>query len=261
MKFKAAFIAVLLAVCLTALPTAAKAQVAVDLQLVLAVDVSGSGDSSEFALQRDGYVNAFRNPVIVQAIQDGTIGQIAVTYVYWSSASQQTQSVNWTLVSDAASASAFADAVAAAPRPFSGLTGIGAAIDYSAGLFANSGFDSAREVIDISGDGSNNDGRAPSLARDDFMNGSPDGVQRAINAIAIQSLGLVSYFESNVQAGNNSFTLFAANFADFEGAILDKLFREITGGPNGVPEPGTLALLGLGLIGMAARRRRNVAAV
>jgi hypothetical protein len=261
MKFKAAIIAVLLAVCLTALPTATKAQTVVDLQLVLAVDVSGSVDASEFALQRDGYANAFRNPLIVQAIQNGTLGQIAVTYVYWSSSNQQVQSVNWTLVSDAASANAFADAITAAPRPFSGLTGIGAAIDFSAGLFATSGFDSAREVIDISGDGTSNSGVAPATARDAFMAGSPDGVQRAINAIAIQSLALVGYFETNVQAGANSFTLFAADFADFEGAILDKLFREITGGPNGVPEPGTLALLGLGLLGMAARRRRTVAAV
>jgi hypothetical protein len=243
--------------------TVSAAPVAVDLQLVLAVDVSGSVDSNEFALQRDGYVDAFNNPLIQTAITNGAIGSIAVTYVYW--ATNAVQSIGWTLIDSAASASAFATAISNVTRPGSigGLTGIGNAINFSAGLFGQTDadgdllFTSTRQLIDISGDGTNNTGTAPGTARDAFLNGAPTGTTRAINAVAIQSSSLVDYYEDNVIGGPNSFVLFASDFTTFGAAIQQKLLREIQ--PEPVSAPATLSLVGLALVGLAVIRRRRSA--
>ncbi|TVR79254.1 MAG: DUF1194 domain-containing protein [Rhodospirillales bacterium] len=246
-----------------AAPQSSEAAIAVDLALVLAVDVSGSVDATEFALQRDGYVQAFQNAAVQQKIQDGALGQIAVTYVYWSGATEQQQTVPWTLINDAASANTFAGAIAAATRPFSGLTGVGAAINFSANLIntasiGGEAINATREIIDVSGDGTNNSGPAAAGARDAFLAGATDG-NRAINGIAIESQSVFNWYVANVQGGPNSFTLFASDFVTFASAINDKLLREID--PEEVVEPGTLSVLGLGLVGLGlmARRRRLAA--
>src|SRR5215470_15726093 len=140
--------------------TPAFAQTAVDLQLVLAVDASGSVDQRRFELQKQGYVAAFRDPRVLHAIQSGAAQAIAVTMVQWTGPTLQIQVLPWTLINDAATAQAFAAAIVATPRRlFSGGTSISGVIDFAVPLLLESPFKGTRRVIDVSGDGSNNRGR------------------------------------------------------------------------------------------------------
>src|SRR5512145_2547912 len=135
-------------------------QTTVDLQLVLAVDASGSVDERRFELQKQGYVAAFRDPRVLHAIQAGATQAIAVTMVQWTGPELQIQVLPWTLIKDRATAHAFAAAIAAMPRQlFSGGTSISGVIDYAVPLILGSQFQGTRRVVDISGDGSNNRGR------------------------------------------------------------------------------------------------------
>jgi hypothetical protein len=197
----------------------------VDLELVLAVDCSGSIDESEFALQIKGYAAAFSHPSVIRAIRSGRYGAIAVTYVQWSGPFLQNQAVGWTLVNDADSAEGFGAKMASARRAiYSGGTSLSGAIDHAMTLFEKSGYEGVRRVIDISGDGINNNGRRPSLARD-------DAVARGltINGLAILTDfgGLDRYYEENVIGGTGAFVIAAEDFESFAAAILNKLIREI----------------------------------
>lgn len=244
----------------------------VGTELVLAVDVSGSVSASDFAIQRSGYEAAFRDPNLISVIQNGPTGSIAVTFAYWSSGGQYQQAVGWTLINDAASSNAFADAIASSVRPFSGGTNVGAAITESAGLFAGNGYDSNREVIDISGDGSSSP-TAAAAARDAFLGGAAQGVDRVINAIWIEdppfffvgqgntnpSSGFADplIFGQSVIGGPDSFQVVVSSFDEFAPAVVDKISREVSQDP--VPEPASVVLWtllsGLGLF--VARRRRQ----
>jgi hypothetical protein len=198
----------------------------VDLALVLAVDVSGSVNNERFELQRRGYAEAFASREVMDAIAAGENHAIVVTLVEWSGAGHQRQMIGWTLVEDATSAESFGSAVAEASRAFSDWTSISGAIDYSVALFAEAHADSTRRVIDISGDGINNNGRSVTEARDAAVDA---GITLNGLPILTEYPNLDAYYRDNVIGGPGAFELTASDFNTFGAAILDKLVREIAG--------------------------------
>ena len=203
----------------------APAQTAVDLQLVLAVDASGSVNEVRFELQKQGYAEAFRHPRVLQAIRSGMLASIAVTMVQWTGPTLQVQVVPWTLLKDRASVLAFAAAVEDTPRRlFSGGTSISGAIDHAMRLLPTSPYQGAKRVIDVSGDGSNNRGRPVTDARDDAVRA---GV--IINGLPILSLEpyLDKYYFDYVIGGPGSFMIPAESYEKFADAVLRKLVLEI----------------------------------
>jgi Protein of unknown function (DUF1194) len=210
------------------MPAAAQtASTAVDLQLVLAVDVSGSVNQVRFELQRDGYVAAFRHPHVLAAIRSGPAGAIAVTVTQWTGPALQFQVVPWTRISDAASAEDFAAAIERAPRQlFGGGTSISGAIDHAMSLWRGSPFAAPRRVIDVSGDGANNRGRPAAQARDEAV---AAGI--GINGLPILALepDLDRYYEQNVIGGPGAFMVVAHSYEAFADAVRRKLIIEIAG--------------------------------
>ena len=204
-------------------PAAARS---VDLALVLAVDVSGSVNTERFELQRRGYAEAFASRDVIDAIAAGENHAIAVTLVEWSGSSHQRQMVGWTLLDNADAAAAFGSALAETPRAFSDWTSISGAVDYSVALFDDAQVDATRRVIDVSGDGINNNGRSVIEARD-------AAVQTGITVNGLPILteypNLDSYYRENVIGGPGAFAVAASDFSSFSTAILSKLVREIAG--------------------------------
>lgn len=216
--------------------TAPAAAEEVDLELVLAVDVSRSIDDDEFTLQRQGYAQAFIHPSVIQAIQSNARGRIAVTFVEWAGVDFQKVVVPWTVISDAESGALFSEAINREPRAFWGWTSISGAIDYSMGVFAASRHTSLRRVIDVSGDGVNNSGRASSDARDEAV-----AVGVTINGLVIMNdkptpgffqmpqPPLDDFYRNNVIGGPGAFVIAIDDFSTFAYAIVNKLIKEIVG--------------------------------
>ena len=211
------------------------ADLPVDLELVLAVDVSGSIDAEEARQQREGYVAAIADRAVIEAIGANFHRRIAVAYLEWASGDYQHVVVDWSLIEDAASAQAFAARLAASPRRSARWTSISAAIDAAVPLFDGNGYAGERRVIDVSGDGPNNRGRPVRDARDGavaqgiVINGLPilNDRPQPFDLPTPMAMALDRYYADHVIGGPGSFVLPAKDFTDFRNAILSKLIREI----------------------------------
>ena len=229
----------LIALASVACSPARAADLPVDLELVLAVDVSGSVDAEEARQQREGYVAAIADQAVIDAIGSNFYRRIAVAYLEWASGDYQRLVLDWTLIDGAASAQAFAARLAAAPRRSARWTSISAAIDAAVPLFDGNGYAGDRLVIDVSGDGPNNRGRPVTAARDEavakgiVINGLPilNDRPQPFDLPTPMAMGLDRYYAEQVIGGPGSFVLPAQDFVDFRTAILNKLIREIAARP------------------------------
>ena len=199
---------------------------AVDVALVLAVDSSGSISEQRLSMQIQGYLDAVRHPSFIEAVHGGRYGRIALTFMEWTDARRQEQVVGWTVIDDAAAAQAFAHHIQEALRPLPGWTSISGAIDFSAALLLESHFLATRRVIDISGDGANNDGRPVTEARDAAV---AAGI--TINGLPILEVepDLEAYYRENVIGGPDAFVVVARDTGSFGEAVLRKLLVEVAG--------------------------------
>lgn len=206
---------------------------AVDVELVLAVDVSWSMDHEEQRVQREGYAAAFRHPDVITAILHGGWGRIAVTYVEWAGSSFQDVVVPWTVIEDAAGAEAFASALSSGPIGRLRRTSISEALVFAGSLFDRNGVRGLRRVIDVSGDGPNNQGRPVTEARDAIVaqgitiNGLPILINRSYGFSSFDIEDLDSYYEDCVIGGFGAFIVPVREVGQFPEAIRRKLVLEI----------------------------------
>ena len=217
--------------------TRARAATPVDVELVLAVDVSRSVDGEEQELQFAGYEAAFRDRRLIEGIMGGPVGAIACTLFTWSDWNIQSVVVPWTRLDSPASAHGFADAIAAAPRRTWLYTSISGAMDFAVRQFGQ-GFEGTRRVVDISGDGVNNSGRPVAEAREEAL---AQGI--VLNGLAVldrqpspfaQNSGLPPldvYYREEVIGGPGAFLVVAEGFPAFAAAVRRKIIREIAAAP------------------------------
>jgi hypothetical protein len=197
----------------------------VDLALVLAVDVSESVDAEEYELQHEGIARAFENERLIDAIRGGANGAIDVLVLEWSDRDKQVVTVDWTRVSDAGTAAGFAGKVRATKRSSNGLTAIGDALLAAQAAFLSLPDKTARQVIDVSGDGMANIGPPPQDVRDELV---ARGV--TVNGLAILKTEpwLDSYYDQNVVGGDGGFLIQIVDFSSFATAMQQKLLAEVS---------------------------------
>jgi hypothetical protein len=201
---------------------------AVDLELILMADGSGSVDDEEFILQRRGTAKALRDPAIIKAIKGGILGRIALSYVEWSGPELKVPIVDWTIIRTGPDIAAFAKTLEDHPRElYGGGTAVGDAIVYGAESILRNKIDGTRRVIDISGDGPDRngmnaiDGRDYAVSKRITVNGLP--------ILAFEGDYLAEFFKTNVIGGPGAFYIAAQGFKDFYTAIRRKLILEIAG--------------------------------
>lgn len=209
----------LLALIIAMLPTTV---LPCDLALVLAVDVSGSVDQSEFRVQMDGLALALRDGIVADALVDQ---KAAVTLIQWSGSSRQAQTVPWTQTLTLADVDALAQQIATTPRKWRNYsTAIGEALSLSLASLEN-GPQCRRRVIDVSGDGISNEGVEPQAVQSELR---AAGI--VVNALAIETedADLTAYFYENLITGKGAFVITANGFEDYPEQIKRKLQRETT---------------------------------
>ena len=232
------FLAAIVALTLVGLP--ARAQT-VDAAVALAADVSRSIDDDEFRLQRQGYAAAITSTQFLSVVASMPHGAVALCFIEWAGIGDQTVVVDWMVIRDRDSAAAFANRLLDAPRSSFGRTAIGDGIDFAVARLAAAKFTTERRIIDVSGDGTSNSGRAVSMARDEAVE---KGI--TINGLAIINEktggefgtflyahthppgGLARYYHDNVIGGPGSFALQIVNFEAFAQAMTDKLVAEVS---------------------------------
>ncbi|MCU0887046.1 MAG: DUF1194 domain-containing protein [Rubritepida sp.] len=198
---------------------------AVDVAIVLAIDVSASVDFDEFTLMVGGLSNALRDPDLESAILEGPRQAIALAALFWSE--DQAVAATWMRVDGRGPAEAFAAQLDMAPRqPLAGATALGEGLAAALRLLAACPADSRRQVIDVSGDGRSNRGRPPALLRDLAVSA---GV--SINGLAVlnEEPDLLDYYTSDVAGGPGAFVIPANDYAAFGEAMRRKLLRELRG--------------------------------
>ena len=229
---------------------------AVDVQLVLAVDVSYSMDMDELAIQREGYAQAIVSKEFLQALKTGPNGKVAVTYFEWAASSDQKIIIPWRVIDGPESADAVAAEILKTPIRRASRTSISGAIYFAMPLFDESPYRGLRRVIDISGDGPNNNGTPVTIARDEalskgiIINGLPIMVKEpSYSTMDIDNLDF--YYEDCVIGGPGSFVISIKDREKFKEAIRTKLLMEVAGRtPEQVPvaekekEPRVSCLIG-----------------
>jgi hypothetical protein len=198
------------------------------VELVLAVDASGSVSSEEFDLQIRGLAAAFRDPEVLAAIQSAGPQGIAVALIQWSSPGQQVVAVDWTLIASRESAELMADKIIAVGRLILGETAIDPAIRFAVAQLQGNAFHGQRQTIDVSGDGATNWGASPDRARDLAV---AAGVIINGLAVANEQPDLGGYYRDHVIGGPGAFVITASDYNDFARAMRMKLIEEISGRP------------------------------
>jgi hypothetical protein len=217
-----------------AIPAEAQRREAVDVELVIAVDISYSMDPDEQALQRDGYIDAITSRDFIDAVRKGPNGRIAITYVEWSSVNEQKVVVPWQIIDGPEAAGAFVQTLSAAPIRRASRTSISGALVFVAGLLEQSPFQGLRRVIDVSGDGTNNQGplieptRDEVIARGITINGLPIMLKEP-NVSFLDIPDLDHYYEDCVIGGPGAFVVPARGRQNFVEAIRKKLLLEVAG--------------------------------
>lgn len=218
-------------------PTAlaqAKAEPQVDVELVLAVDVSYSMDLEELAIQREGYAQAVTSAEFLKALKSGPNGKIAITYFEWAAANDQKTIISWRIIDGPESADAVAAEIMKAPLRRASRTSISGAINYGMQMFAENPYKGLRRVIDVSGDGPNNNGELVTIARDAaiaigvIINGLPVMVKQT-SYVTMDIEQLDYYYEDCVIGGPGSFVIPIKERAKFQEAIRTKLLLEVAG--------------------------------
>ena len=212
-------------------PQAASAE-PVDVELILAVDVSLSMSPQELAIQRDGYAAALTHEQVIRAIQDGIHGKIAVTYVEWAGLGVQHVVVPWTLIANRSDAAAIAEQLTVHPPNSARRTSISAALDFAGSHFKTSPFRGMKRVLDVSGDGPNNQGGLVAQARDALVN---QGI--TVNGLPLMTGGgyssvydlpnLDAYYRDCVIGGPGSFMIPVNDWSQFPEAVRRKLVLEL----------------------------------
>lgn len=200
-----------------------------DLELVLAADASGSVDPDEWRLQLVGIAEAFRDPLVITAIQSGPKQRIAVALVVWADASRSKDASDWHMIDSPDAAQAFSNTVAQFPRRVEGGTGIGSAIAEAVRMIQYNDIDSPRQVIDVSGDGTETPAREDTTILLPAARNMAAAFGITVNGLAIvnEVHNLDRYYKANVIFGPGSFVMKAKNYVDFRTALRDKLVREI----------------------------------